>query len=419
MKRKFKSFVKRYLIMSTKRFHLTPEGPKRCKAKSGACRYSGQHFSSVESAITSQTIAHEKANKKDRIKKLEEGLTDFSNENFMRSSFALDQDTRTARNFAEELASRTKVIGVAPKLHHAVGSWRLKNGATMPVHVNVQRVARLDKESETYVGAWTINTKMTNYSRTEDIISQEITLQFNDEHSSRRSLLQANEVFRNALIMSGLREDEDTLESKTEDMTESFKAMVNAVETEAQGEDNLWKKNMGYFTKSDSFTIRVDESFNDSAFTGENFANFLKDNYMYETRTPETDLRITDVNKKTGASWSINRKDEKWTIEIIDSEGNKSYSECPTSKDLHAHVYYAALDHINPDDKRESHRKAEYARELMDKVEESLEKNKERASETWNKERIINEERKERILEAAKNKESKNSILNRIFDSFK
>jgi len=406
--------------MSTKRFHITPDGPKRCKVKTGTCRYSSQHFSSEESALTAISIQKQKDSKKEKIRNLEQGLTRFNDESFfMRSSFSLDQDTRTPRHFAEELESRVKAQGKAPELHHAAGSWRLRNGATMPIHVSVKRGALVDKEAEAYVGLWTVTTKMTNYSRTEDVVSQDITFKFDDERSSKRSLIQAHETFRNALIMSGLREDEEVLEKKADEMVESFTAMVNAIETESQGEDNLWKKGMGYFTKSDPFTIRVDESFSNSAFTGRNFSNFLKSNYMYESRTPEAEIRITDRDKKTGSQWSIQRKNNQWSIEIIDKDGNKTESLCPTSKDIHAHVYYAALDHINPDDKRQSHRKAEYARDLMDKIEEALEENKERASDTWNKERIINEERRARILSAAKNNEPKNSILNKIFDSFK
>jgi hypothetical protein len=192
------------------------------------------------------------------------------------------------------------------------------------------------------------------------------------------------EFFRTAAISSGLY-DEEKANRQTEKMLAHFKAMFNAVESDAAGELDLQERGMGYFTDSDSGTIVVNEDYKTSAFRAESFKRYLASHPVYRAHQPEVEIKVSDSHSRTGASWALKKKDGQWSVEKTYDDASEVVN-ISTPQEALDHVYYHVLAQINPDDEEKALEKSRYAAALMQGVEAALEGNLVRIREYWDEE---------------------------------
>lgn len=389
--------------MAGKRFHITPTGPKRCTAKFRPCPYS-DHYGSEESAIAADRIIKSNNLHRAEIARLQEAHRNPDPKFFSRTSFNLSKNSNSPRTFGLEQDYRHSNLGVRPELYHSMGQWRFSDRSDLDLNVQVMRMTDIDESLARFVGVWRIilKTNRKGLVRHQET-KQDLVFDFSTEHAAKRSMLQTHEFFRSAVVMGGIRDD-DEADRRAEEMSEAFRNMFNAVESDAAGDFDLFDRGMGYFTKSDGATIRVDEQYNTSAFRAQNFKTFLSEYPGYHSQQPEVEIRVTDKSPRTDASWTIKKESGQWAVEKIYADGRSEIIPVTDSQQALDHVYYHSLAEVNPNNTEEALTKGRYAASLMDGVEKALDENLPVIEEWWN------------VFHGNKNVDDKKHITNDIYE---
>lgn len=406
--------------MAGKRFHITPTGPKKCTATFRPCPYS-DHYSSVESALAADAIIKDNNAFRAELQHLHEVHRNPGPQHFCRTSFIFGNGTTSPRKFAQEVDNRAYNFGVRPEIYHSMGQFRMNNGNGMEVNVQVMRMTEVDENLGRYVGVWRfINKKNKVGLHLNPETVADVIFDFSSEQSARRSMAQVREMLRTAVISSGIYNEEEA-DKRADEMTQDFKNMFNAVESDAAGDFDLWDRGMGYFMQSDSETIIADVDYRTSSFRGENFRKFIQECPFYKSTNPSAEIRVTDRHSMTGASWTLKKENGQWAVDKVYADGRKETSIVTEPQDALDYVYYHNIAEINPDNEQLALEKARYAKELVLEIEEALENNKPVVAAWWEEQRAFQ-------AEAVKGKinkdiydldsEPKGSLMGTIFKTF-
>lgn len=406
--------------MAGQRFHITPTGPKRCKATFRACPFA-DHYGSEESALAADAVIQRNNAHRAELKRLEDNHRNPDPRYFSRTSFNFGAGNTSPRKFGQEIDARIDNLGVKPQIYHSMGQFRMENGNGMEVNMQVMRMTEIDEGLARYTGVWRFINKsnkigLHRHSKT----NSDVVLDFSTAQACRRSMLQAREMFRTAVISSGVY-DEEKADAAADNMAEDFKNMFNAVESDAAGDFDLWDRGMGYFTKSDSDTIVVNENYRTTAFRAENFRNFIQECPYYHSVNPNAEIRVTDRHPFTGASWSLKRESNQWSVDKTYADGRSETVLVNTPQEALDHVYYHNLAEVNPNDEKESLEKGRYAGELVQQVEICLENNKAVVEKWWSETSSMTVEDAKKIMNNEiydLKEEPKGSIMGKIFETF-
>lgn len=408
--------------MAGKRFHITPTGPKRCTKKFRSCSFP-DHYGSEESALAADKVIQANNAHRAELKRLEDNHRNPDPRYFSRTSFNFgDGSTSTSpRKFGQEIDARIDRLGVKPQIYHSMGQFRMENGNGMEVNMQVMRMTEIDEGFARYNGVWRFINKsnkigLHRHAKT----NYDIVLDFSTAQAVKRSMLQARGMFRTAVISSGIYNEEEA-NRRADSMTETFKNMFNAVESDAAGDFDLWDRGMGYFTESDSDTIVVNENYRTTAFRAENFRNFIRECPYYHSVNPNAEIRVSDQHSYTGASWTLKRESDQWSVDKTYADGRSESVLINTPQEALDHIYYHTLAEINPGNEQESLEKGRYAGELVQQVEKSLEENKPVVEKWWSETSSMTVEDAKRIMnnEIYEPKEApKGSMMRKIFGAF-
>lgn len=368
--------------MAVKRFHMTPKGPRRCKP--GLFKTCPEdHYATPELVLSSEVIKQKNREHLAEVKRLHNHHRNPDPKHFSRSAFNFDDGSSSPRKFGQEVDARIDSWGVKPEVYHSMGKFRMNNGNGFEVNVEVMRMTEVNEGFACYDGVWRIIVKSNRLGlhRHANTIREE-TLDLSTAEAVQETMPKVFEIFRTAVISSGIF-DEPKLGKIAEDMLAKFKAMVDAVESDAAGDFLTWYRGLGYFLKSDSDTIVANVDYKTSAFRAENFRNFLKDCPYYHAITPYAELRVSDAHSRTGASWTLKKENGQWTVEKVYGDGTSEVVDISTPQEALDHVYYHVLGHINPGNEEQALEKGRYAGELVQGVEKALEANKPVVAEYW------------------------------------
>ena len=406
--------------MAGQRFHITPTGPKRCTATFRSCPYS-DHYGSAESALAADAVMQRNNTHRAELKRLEDNHRNPDPKFFSRTAFNFFENSTSARQFGQEIDARIDNLGVKPEIYHSMGQFRLNNGNGTEVNMQVMRMTEIDEGLARYTGVWRFINKSNELGlHLTPKTNSDIVLDFSTMQSARRSMLQAREVFRTALIASGIYDD-DELDRRSDAMVENFKGMFNAVESDAAGDFDLWDRGMGYFTESDSETIVVNEKYRSSAFRAENFRNFIRECPYYRSNQPTAQIQVSDDHGRTGASWTLKKESEQWSVDKKYADGRSETVLINTPQEALDHIYYHNLAEITPGNEKESLERGRFAGELVQQVERELEQNQVRVNEWWEKEEIRKQEFAQQKITKdiyGLEKEPKGSLMGKIFETF-
>jgi hypothetical protein len=401
--------------MAGKRFHITPNGPKRCTATFRPCDFSA-HYGSEESALAADRVIQANNAHRAEVRRLEDNQRNPDPKFSSRSSFSFHKGSTSPRKFGQEIDARINNLGAKPQIYHSMGQFRMNNGNGMEVNMQVMRMTEIDEGFARYTGVWRFLNKSNKVGLTRHpTTNSDLVLDFSTAQAARRSMLQVRDLFRTAVISSGVY-DEDEANHRADLMTEDFKNMFNAVESDAAGDFDVYERGMGYFTESDGQNIVVNEKYRTSAFRTENFKNFLAEYPPYRSHQPDVNLRVTDAHSQTGASWTIKKESGQWAVEKTYASGESEVVPITTAQEALDHVYYHNLAEVDPDNEQESLEKGRYAAALMQGVDATLENNKTVIDEWWNKTSTL----KSKIANDVHGLESepKRSLMGKIFETF-
>lgn len=410
--------------MATKNYHITPEGPKRCKASLRSCPYAS-HFGSEESAFAAQQILEADTKHRQKVKELKASLIRGDDRYVINGAISFFRDSRngSVRAYAHTIEQRFRKTDVYPDVLRAKIDFYTQNGSYKPVEMIVKRDIEVDEETAKFRGTWkvTTSTKLSQYRGFEEI-KQETTLDFSTEAKTKRSLSQIREVFRNGVQLGATYDiDEKQIDEETDRIFEKFKTTFNALESETLGDFEMWERGYGYFQGSDGQVLVANEDYETSAFRSENVRRFLKTNPYYASYVPRVEVRVSDYNKRTGAGWAVYKTNQKWYVSEKNEDGSESVYECADQHQVYSTVKRIVLEKVDRGEEAIAREKATYASDLMSDVEYYLDKHRTSVAKYWEereKNSVANKKlRVNSDLYGVRNDE-KSSVIKTIFDVF-
>ncbi|MET1156581.1 hypothetical protein [Arthrobacter sp.] len=352
--------------MTDTRFHATPDGPGLCTARQCPVE---DHYGSHESAVAAVAAIHHKA----EVKRLRALVKKPPTGMYRSFAFIYPNDKLTARDFDGRRRFASQHYGVRAEVFETYSRLQIDDGHSPAASVDIHQMTEVDEASARLVRTW----KLTDHERVPGQPKAEALRQkfvdFSTLEGTRQSMLEAAELFHSTLVRSGISDAEVDVEAGK--WLTHFKDMVNAVESEAAGDFDVWGRGLGYFTASDGEAIVVNENYRTSAFGAENFKGFLAENPAYRSRQPEAHIRVINQNAATGASWTLKKEHGQWFVEKAYRDGRSVSVDIATAQDALDHVYHFNLAEIDPEDEDASLTKARYVGELVHGVETALEAN--------------------------------------------
>lgn len=371
--------------MASKNYHITPDGPKRCKTPLRRCSYAS-HFGSEEQALEAQHLFEREAKHQEKVKNLKASLIRGDQRYVVNGAISFFTDSRngSVRNYAHVIESRYDKTGVYPDILRAVIDFYTQNGSYKPVNIVVRRDNQVDEETAKLRGTWkvTTSTKLSQYRGFEEI-KKETVLDFSEEKTAE-SLEKIREVFREGVALGATYDiDAQKIDEEADGIFERFMTAFNALESETEGDFEMWERGYGYFQGSDGQVIVANEDYETSAFRGENVRRFLRNNPYFASYIPRVEIRVSDYNKRTGAGWAVYKANRRWCVSETNSDGSETIYECTDHNEVYSLVKRIVLEKVDPGEEAIAREKATYASDLMDRIEYYLERHAVRVGKYW------------------------------------
>lgn len=412
--------------MVSKRFHITPDGPKKCTASSRACPYAS-HYDSKESAFTAQRMLQMADSHEFKIAELKRIVQSRAPEDLMVTGFKLGGSGNTARRFANDLVEHSRQYDSTPKLYQYAAEASFDAGYGSNIKVTVFRDDVVDEDNAKFAGRYRV--KIDEGRRyTNGMQDNLIELNFKDEQGIRRSFAQLRELYFNAARKSGARAEEDVLspndpnaDAMADNALAEFKQVWETVEGQSRGQEELWEMGYGNFKNSDYDTIRVDVDYRKSGFSYLQLQNFLNSSDSYLGRTPDVEIRVVEDNPNLETRWELVRKNGEWKVYEENTQDTRLTYDIEDQQAAYDVVYWASMDSVNKNDADAAKERANFANDLVASVEMELDYHRDLVSE-----RRAKLDREDEALKKGKintdlfdrTKENKNSAMSKIFDLF-
>lgn len=413
--------------MASKRFHITPDGPKKCTATFRACPYAS-HYDSEESAHSAQYLLQQADSHEKQVADLQNEIRNKNSNNTVFVDARLNNRTDYTRTIGNRFKDFVQTHDKSPKFVDSMIVVPIDCGGNNPITIRLNRLNDFDKDTLQMYGDYEINVQKDN-----DIIGNRrntphyMKLKFNNEQSIRRSFSQIREIFYNAAVDSGARTgayaelyDDPIADSIADEKVEEFRRVFNVIEGYGRGEYAMWEMGQGEFAKSDYNNIIVDVDYRKSGFSWASFRNFMRSD-LYAGRTPNVNVRVTERNDRNETEWTLAREGDVWHLHDSRENGRKFDVICADEKEAYDAVFWASMNSVNKDDEEAAHERGIFAHDLVWAVKTETERNNKRVLESAEEERRVTERlEKSKINEDiyGLSKEKNGSMMSKIFDTF-
>lgn len=404
--------------MAKKKYHLTPDGAKQCRAAHvDKCPYrlDSPHFDTEAEALAADAKVQNYKERKKRTIELQRKIDQKHPDDVFTGYLNVHQDD-ALRTFAEDVQAYHS-DPIAYRMHTKTA---LENGAFSPVEMTLTRNNKVNMQTGEVEGIWVLKTYIAHDEENDFASTTENTEFHFDDTNANATWQKLHRTIKRNAYRSGLdpEDGEEEIDAQTNWHYNNFKNIIDSVETEASGAFRSWENGTGHFAESDPETIRVDTTFSGSSFRGEHVHEFLAENPIFSTTTPDIDIRVAEY-AEDGSGWELNMNDGYSWITLQDKNGHVVEEDILADDESYYRMYLASRDILDRHE-TETERHAEYALNLVKEVNAAVKAHPQRIQEYWEQEKQIRASRDENFVHDVLNKDrDKNSTIDKIFGLFK
>lgn len=414
-------------------YHINDEGQiKECRAWKKKCQF--KHYQTESGAFASRYYAQVEAQeqkKRDELRRLMRDKSRVSSYSIIDTE-ATNSITRTSmRYYVHDLEDHYKKYGEDYKM---LETKLLLSDSTNdhPYSLIAERRKVADFEKITLTSEWTFTTHLArNLERSFPTFkSTTETVNFDKDFEHAEEVLRkfiTDNVKRNA----DFHTPPEIIQERIDTMMDTFFHNFVIFEEEEKGGfyawDEYYGKKLGTFHDSTLDEIVVQEDYVSSTFRPRSFERFLKGNNFYAKIMPDVNIRVYDNEcGESDAWWAINynSKEDGWSLDLLPDKSTRIQHiplECSEQARVIMRKFVKQeMLSTHPETIEE---KAQYAGNLMDDIQEIIDRHTVE-SEEYRRVSIENEEKVKQQIREKNNRsifeEKKNdkSTMKKILDLF-
>lgn len=359
-------------------YHMTPDGPKPCRARKGKCPYS--HYTTPEGAVAAAELETRKADAGRARKNLETRLNNLSPDEAVQPVHDLNQRGDFGPQLIQKMDEIEERTGTRPEFVPGISSAQF-DGPGGKINFMATRGYQIEGNPPRVIPTWTLST------------SQEFGPQKINKKSEVYPLGNEAEgkVFkRDAYAMlndSTSRAwpgDPETANAKRDQAVDSFVNVVNTCETAERGAvaaDNVGFSN---FSKSTNEKIEGQADWSESIMRGQEVREVLA-SPKYRDLIPEVQMTVQDSkSKKSPNYWTARRSYDGWSVHLT-REGKTESKPVYSKEELQSEIYGFSRNEMKSSEERAQRSSSDTA-ELFSQTELAIDAHDERTRAKWARE---------------------------------
>lgn len=293
-----------------KKYHLTPNGPRKCTAKKGRCPYIAEdHFETNDNMFN---VDYYEFNKKRETERYREKFRSLFNEDlgvFETLESGGKNPMRRIGEIIENKRNNDEPVNFV-NIFHSLRFHNSKKDFKDQTEVTMMRSFHDDEEKQMIYPQWTFKLYHTTYSgekieqKLDFIIRKPIDYSIMESKVHEWCWLAASKEY------SG-----DELDDKQEEMFAQIWSQVRATEVENRSEADAVQHGMSYFKKEGPNKLTANVNYN-STFTTAHVARKLSDQ-EYWSVVPDFDIRVYDDESNSSDNfWAVKYRDDKFHVTL-------------------------------------------------------------------------------------------------------
>lgn len=368
------------------KFHMTPEGPKKCSAQSHeTCRYT--HYSTPEGAVAAHEIETEKKSAVNTKRDLEYRLENLNDNEAVQPL----HDMQDRGDLGPTLMARVNAIeertGQRPEFIPGIAEAVFK-GPGSELHFAARKGYTVEGSPPRVVPNWTLSTHQTLNGRvinkTEE--SYPLTNEAEGRELKKAALAKLTESTEKA--WPG---DPAMAQQKRDAAVDSFVNVVNSCETAERGILEADRVGFSNFRGSTDEKVVVKADWAESVIEPQNMIDAMNSD-RYRGKQPEVNVLIQDSMCKSSPNyWTAERSNEGWKVHLT-RDGQTEVKPVEDMDELKSTIYNFSKTEMGSSEERAS-RSAENTTDFFGVTEFQVQQQEERA------EAHREEERREREAE--------------------
>lgn len=296
-----------------RKFHVTPDGPKPCKAKKGGCPYS--HYDTKDGAEIAYQM-QEKAKVTDaRVRELAQKINDLPDDK--KKIVNIDFDNRGsdyARNIGNEIERHYRDTQKRPEFVQGSFNATLDNPGPWNYGFNARKNYVVAGRPAKIIPTWTL--EITKDSETIETVDCPLMTSAEGRHMKREAYRLVTEA-----TSKGWPNDKSQAQRKRREVLDSFINVVKTTETEERGAEKAQQVDFSYFKDSTDTEIIAKADYSETTFRARSIEDALKDS-RYDDVTPDVSVVLQDSRAKTSLNyWTLAGKNNSWVIHKTYEDG--------------------------------------------------------------------------------------------------
>lgn len=384
--------------MAHKRFHLSDNGPERCKDSNRACHHAS-HYGSVEEALLAQKLLGMAEDGKKKIAELNRICLDSKSAKSLFVDMRLEDRFTPLRRAGRMLQSYNQTYGENPTVLSALIVIPIHLGDGKRMSVKIRRSNIVDESALAIVPYYEVYTEdEASYSLLKNTVPVTTPLAFDTSYNISQSFAKLERIFHDVAADSGARTghyaelfDDPIAADIAAEKIQDFRKAFCLLESYGRGDFWLWENGLGDFAKSDYQNIVVDiEDYNKSGFSFVTLQNFMRSE-LYAYNTPEVNIRVTERNHRLNTLWTLSYENSEWYVYETLQDGSSYKTLCQTPEATDGVIMRASIEAVNPGDDEAANQRGAFAYNMVDTLSQEIKRNNQRVIETAEEERKVTE----------------------------
>lgn len=368
------------------KFHMTPEGPKKCSAQSlETCHYT--HYSTPEGAVAAYEIEKEKKSAVSTKRDLEERLHNLNDDEAVQPIHDMQTRGDLGPSIVERMDEIEARTGSRPQFMPGITNGTFK-GPGGEQHFMARKGYTVEGSPPRVVPNWTLSSYQVLNGR--KINQSEESYPLTNEQEGRE-LKKAALAKITASTERAWPGDPAAAQQKRDEAVDSFVNVVNSCETAERGVLEADRVGFSNFRGSNDEKVVVKADWAESVIEPQHMVDAMNSD-RYRGKQPEVNVLIQDSQCKTSPNyWTAERGDEGWRVHLTRS-GQTEVRSVENMDELRSTIYDFSKNEMGSSEER-AQRSSDNTTDFFGVTEYQVQQQEARAAEHRE------EERRERELE--------------------
>lgn len=349
--------------MARKKFHMTPKGPKPCRASQGKCHYA--HYNTKEGAEAAHNMQQKQQNFQEEKNALQSRIADMTPDEKTRIHY----DLFDRGDFGQQLAQQREEIyqrtGKFPQLTQGTLTATIPGGEGPDYQFVAEKEYDVTGTPVKLTPTW--NLRIQHEAHGQRFVHETTSIPLSTPVDGQQLKKEAYSMLTRATHTASA--NTQRADAQRDALVDSFINGVSSIETSERGPDNADSLGFSFFQGTTDNRIVARADYAETSFGPRTLQRALQST-RYAHHTPDMNIMVQDSNaKKSSAYWTVTHENDEWYVRCTDAGGSTTtqgpYRE---PSDVAHHTYEFAVNNMEHASRNRAHESSRYVHNLVESV---------------------------------------------------